>query len=631
MRRPRSKLQVSMFPFLAVLLCVMGALLLLLFQMDRRGKIAAQHKVAAMKSERLARTKAEEDARKAEWERAKQALHQSLLTEQDQLQSQAKDLDANVNAANKKLDVVQTKHLDIKQKIEAESEKIALLQVELANQQDGVKASTTKESVSKAELVEAAKELADLELAFKKLRERKANEKATYSLVPYRGKHGDSRPPIYVECIGDGILFHPEKKLLAGLDFNAINVRSEVENRIGPLAIEKASKDKMRQPSETKSGPYVLFLVRPEGIANYYKAQSSLKGYQLDFGYELVDQHWALDFNSAPSAPPMHLAKSNVPPKVNPGLPLFPVNRSPNVGPGGVAGKVGNGPNASPFNSFAPPGTGQGNAGSPSLPNQPQTASNAQIGPPPLPGAGVNSTDTPFSSQPAGQGKGNGGPVIRPPTAVGNLSYNSVGMVKSPSFVPISKTGPPVPIATTGNNAVGGNSGNGTPQRPNGNSPSDVNPISAPIPGNSVGAAQRPGIPNDGAGSEAPSDPTSKPLPSFGAEPVKKPSAAPPVGRVLGNKDFVITIDCYADHVSVFPGGMTFRWTPATMKATDQALVQGIANLISKRQASVRPGEPPYRPVIRFQVSTEGLRSYYQAYPLLDSLGVPMRRENIDE
>jgi hypothetical protein len=45
----------------------------------------------------------------------------------------------------------------------------------------------------------------------------------------------------------------------------------------------------------------------------------------------------------------------------------------------------------------------------------------------------------------------------------------------------------------------------------------------------------------------------------------------------------------------------------------------------------VRPGEAPYRPVIRFQVSKEGLRSYFHAYPLLEPLRVPMTRENVEE
>ena len=62
MRRPRSKLQVSTFPFLAVLLCAMGSLLLFLFIMDRRAKIVERNRAVAAReayaASRLAQTQA---------------------------------------------------------------------------------------------------------------------------------------------------------------------------------------------------------------------------------------------------------------------------------------------------------------------------------------------------------------------------------------------------------------------------------------------------------------------------------------------------------------------------------------------------------------------------------------------
>src|ERR1700722_9974659 len=103
MRRPRAKLEVSTFPFLAVLLCVMGSLLLLLFIMDRRAKIAAQYRVTEELQARKERTKAEEDARQAEWEKAKNALHQTLLAQQQKLTGESKGLEQNLDLASKNL------------------------------------------------------------------------------------------------------------------------------------------------------------------------------------------------------------------------------------------------------------------------------------------------------------------------------------------------------------------------------------------------------------------------------------------------------------------------------------------------------------------------------------------------
>jgi hypothetical protein len=57
-------------------------------------------------------------------------------------------------------------------------------------------------------------------------------------------------------------------------------------------------------------------------------------------------------------------------------------------------------------------------------------------------------------------------------------------------------------------------------------------------------------------------------------------------------------------------------------------LLAALREMIDRRQATVRPGEPPYRPHIRFKVWPEGLRTYYLAYPALEVLQVPMTREN---
>jgi len=676
-----------MFPFLAVLLCVMGALLLILFVMDRRAKIAAQHTVNEMKSARLERTKAEEDARKAEWEKAKDALHQSLVAQQDLLKAEAKDLHSNLVDANKKLELAAMKDADLKKQSAEESEKIALLQVEITNQQHGAKESSKKETVSKAELLEAAKELADLEYAFKKLRALKENEGKTYSLVPYRGKRGDMRPPIYVECVGDGIVFHPEMKLLTGPYFTVSSVRNEIEQRAGPLMLEKSTKEKVGQTAETKSQSYVLFLVRPNGIENYYKAQSYLKGYQLDFGYELVDQHWALDFGAPPSvAPPVQLANANVPPKVSaPGPLMLPANpgqigNSPTPGNGQIGPPPGVGiVNTPPI--APPPGIGGANGGSPSQVTPQFGTTSPLVATLPLTVPSSGNTTLPSPSQ-SGQGVGTPSIGLSPTIGMPSTIGVDTGLpVKSPSFVPIARMAPPIPIASTGDgsnvaqrelsvnpptgngNGSGNaspypmttgvtgnpssnpiattgnpNSGTSTPTNPNGTIAN--NPASAtgmpPTDGNAGESSTPPQFPGTGDANltqEAPSGPPVRPLPDFGntPAPAKKAPAAPPLGRVLGNKDFVITIDCHGDHVSVVPGGMTFRWNTANVKATDQALVQAIKNLIAKRQASVRPGEPAYRPIIRFHVSAEGLRTYYQAYPLLESLGVAMRRENVDD
>src|SRR5581483_2623419 len=44
---------------------------------------------------------------------------------------------------------------------------------------------------------------------------------------------------------------------------------------------------------------YLMFLVRPDGIRNYYYTQAALRGMDADFGYEFVDADWVLEFPDA--------------------------------------------------------------------------------------------------------------------------------------------------------------------------------------------------------------------------------------------------------------------------------------------------------------------------------------------
>src|SRR5207248_11036567 len=85
MRRRRHKLEVSTFPFLAVLLCTMGSLILLLLVIDRRAKAVARAKAqAAIERATAADAKGFADQR-AEFARRRQLLHQQLQDQQSDL------------------------------------------------------------------------------------------------------------------------------------------------------------------------------------------------------------------------------------------------------------------------------------------------------------------------------------------------------------------------------------------------------------------------------------------------------------------------------------------------------------------------------------------------------------------
>jgi len=112
----------------------------------------------------------------------------------------------------------------------------------------------------------------------------------------------------------------------------------------------------------------------------------------------------------------------------------------------------------------------------------------------------------------------------------------------------------------------------------------------------------------------------------------RRPTAPPSLARRFGNRDFVIVLECTADAVFVQPWGTRFPVAALPDKAgPDVPLVRAVQQRIAQRQAAVRPGEPDYRPLIRFKVHPEGLRAYYKAYPLFVPLGIPMMRESLED
>src|SRR5262245_53912587 len=88
MRRSRHKLQVSTFPFLAVLLGAMGSLIFLLLVMDRRAKLVALNKARAAQEARLTELSKADQTRQEDWERQRQALHETLAARERTLRDQ---------------------------------------------------------------------------------------------------------------------------------------------------------------------------------------------------------------------------------------------------------------------------------------------------------------------------------------------------------------------------------------------------------------------------------------------------------------------------------------------------------------------------------------------------------------
>jgi hypothetical protein len=104
-----------------------------------------------------------------------------------------------------------------------------------------------------------------------------------------------------------------------------------------------------------------------------------------------------------------------------------------------------------------------------------------------------------------------------------------------------------------------------------------------------------------------------------------------PLGRMLGNRDWVLFVECHNDGILLKYGNQKFTLQELSVhSAREHPLTSAVRQIIARRQATVAPGETPYRPILRFQVWPDGLQAYYLSFPLLQDLQVAMVRENIE-
>jgi hypothetical protein len=267
--RPDNAAKFSLFPFLAVLLCVMGALIVLLIVIAQRTHDRATQQVVATEDAEKLREAREELAwrldvvRKSRDDTAAQLAqqradlshvedHARRLREQyHALQQAARDMEDSLNAPS-----AASREID---------DQLAAIRMRM----DEVK-----------ELLNA-----------KKLTPQAA---AGYAIIPYEGPNGTQRRPMYIECCEDGIILQPEGVVLTASDF---------EGPLGPgnplAASMRAAREylyKRRAAGGDPGEPYPLLLIRPDGIEAYYVAREALTSWGSEFGYEFVDQDWKLEY-----------------------------------------------------------------------------------------------------------------------------------------------------------------------------------------------------------------------------------------------------------------------------------------------------------------------------------------------
>ena len=120
-----------------------------------------------------------------------------------------------------------------------------------------------------------------------------ARARDSYAILPFKGANGTWRRPLVIECRADRATLLPDgpsfslSQLEMGFSRSS-PIRGAVLGAFARIEGEAT-------PDGMASVPYLLFLVRPDGIRPYYEARAALEPVGIAYGYELVDAGTPVD------------------------------------------------------------------------------------------------------------------------------------------------------------------------------------------------------------------------------------------------------------------------------------------------------------------------------------------------
>ncbi|EMI45970.1 hypothetical protein [Rhodopirellula sp. SWK7] len=299
MSRRRAGISPSLFPFLAVLICTLGTLILLLALVAQQANDAAVAQVEQEKQEKLAATAveaeipvasakltppvstpAEEDATTTMSASVAERLIEQEQFRVSQLVSFRDEQTAELERKRDEITQIES-HM---RKIQAElAELNAEVDTAMAEGESPIENIRTDEKTLVLMREEAAKLRAEIE----ELESSERGKKPRVVIVPHRGPNGTQRRPVYVLCTADGLQILPEGARITKAQALAA---TETDNpRSNPLgaALGIARMHAMQQYGD-QLPPYPLLIVRPDGIYMYRVASALMKDWDDQYGYELV-------------------------------------------------------------------------------------------------------------------------------------------------------------------------------------------------------------------------------------------------------------------------------------------------------------------------------------------------------
>ena len=277
----KTQITVSLFPFLAVLICMMGALIVLLVLVVQQARVYA--------------TVAMDDGPTAE--ELDQAEELNLARQDHQWRREILDqqrLEMTKKQADHRLEL---SHLE--DHIRRLEEKWIRLQAEAKSLTASAESDVQSRENASEELARLRQTIGQAQQQLDEAKLAAEQHPRSFAIIPYRGPHGTQRRPIFIECTARGIVLQPEGLVITGADLS------------GPLGPGNPLDAALRATREylvangvvgEAGEPYPLLVVRPDGTEAYGAARNAMKTWDDEFGYELIEADVQLEYPAADPA-----------------------------------------------------------------------------------------------------------------------------------------------------------------------------------------------------------------------------------------------------------------------------------------------------------------------------------------
>lgn len=299
MSRRRAGISPSLFPFLAVLICTLGTLILMLALVAQDAKKAASAAIEQEQQDKLAAAAKTKDTAvrlasssgDASAQLSASAAGQMISQEQFRVNELVSYRDQQTADLEKKRDEI----AQVEAHMRKIKEKLVALNTEVETAMTSTEKPATEIDTEEQTLLLVKAEAEKLRAEIKELESSERGSKPRVVIVPHRGPNGTQRRPVYVICDAEGLKVMPEGvRITKAQALAATETDSPLSNPLGS-ALGVARRFSMQQYGD-KEPPYPLLIVRPDGIYMYRIASALMKDWDDQYGYELVPAEVDLAF-----------------------------------------------------------------------------------------------------------------------------------------------------------------------------------------------------------------------------------------------------------------------------------------------------------------------------------------------